>query len=712
MNYQRNARPFHGKSGFVLFGSAVLFFLSLISYDPSDVPSYIPLISTIAPCNPVTKNYIGLVGTVCAGYSYFLFGSGSYLIAMLLVAFGISKSSCQVSFKERLGWGLVLLLTFCALAERQPWFFHDWKEKFGIEGPGGWFGYSLSQACTPLGTVGAVVVLLNFYIASLIFSTGFHPIDFLRQITQDVLFFFQKRRDNRLRQSDELSWVEARKKVLEKQAAKLERQLKRKKAKAHSIPESAIQQPKIVDTSLPAQQSTSVPIENPLGTRLTDLVLENYTLPPVNLLDPPEIHEVVHTDPEVLKNTQMMILQLLKQFSVEAKPGDITKGPTITRYEIYPAEGVRVDRILSLEKDIARATCADGINILAPIPGKNTVGIEIANSEKVKVTLRELFETDTWLQSKAYLPIALGKDVYGHTLLADLTKMPHLLLAGTTGSGKSVCINAIIASLISRYSPKSLRFIMVDPKVVEMQCFNTLPHLITPVITNPRRVLNVLRWIIGEMENRYRIFAECGVRNIQGFNLRPRATSPVQSGPTPSLNSDDVLIDLPQKKRALPVDGEINIPMRLGYIVVIIDELADLIQTAPSDIENAIVRIAQMARAAGIHLIIATQTPRADVVTGLIKANIPSRIAFQVASKIDSRVILDENGAEKLLGQGDMLYLSTGASKLLRAQGVLVTDEEIQRLVNFASSQLAHHHKSSIQDGTGESEDICQDECG
>jgi S-DNA-T family DNA segregation ATPase FtsK/SpoIIIE len=346
------------------------------------------------------------------------------------------------------------------------------------------------------------------------------------------------------------------------------------------------------------------------------------------------------------------------------------------------------------------------------------VGIEIANSKKVKVTLRELFEKDVWRESTAKLPLALGMDVYGNTIIGDLAKMPHLLVAGTTGSGKSVCINSIIASLLFRYSPEQLRFIMIDPKVVEMQIYNSLPHLITPVVTDPKKVLLALRWVVDEMERRYRIFAKCKVKNISSFNERPlpksqkeldeeaakAAAEQDQAVPDSEDELDDPAteVELDSEDEAPPVrvprSDDLIIPDRMAFIVVIIDELADLMQTAPADVESAIARITQMARAAGIHMIVATQTPRADVVTGIIKANIPSRIAFQVASKIDSRVILDENGAEKLLGQGDMLYLPPGTSKYTRSQGVLVTEEEIHRIVEFVSKQSEPNFDSGIHE--------------
>jgi len=313
----------------------------------------------------------------------------------------------------------------------------------------------------------------------------------------------------------------------------------------------------------------------------------------------------------------------------------------------------------------------------------------------VTVTLRELLQSSDWDSARehAKIPLALGKDVYGKTIIADLAQMPHLLVAGTTGSGKSVCINALIASMLYRFSPEELQLIMVDPKMVELQVYEALPHK-KALVTDPKKIVQTLQQVIRQMENRYKIFAKEGVRNIVGFNARPKkkefepADKSVEVGVSPAkwLSAADTAATTEEK-----------IPEKLPYIVVIIDELADLMQTAPADVETAIARMTQMARAAGIHIIIATQTPRADVITGVIKANIPCRIAFQVASKVDSRVILDENGADRLLGQGDMLYLPPGVSRLVRAQGALVRDEEIRRIVKFISDQGPPVAKSDFE---------------
>jgi S-DNA-T family DNA segregation ATPase FtsK/SpoIIIE len=449
---------------------------------------------------------------------------------------------------------------------------------------------------------------------------------------------------------------------------------------------------------------------------------ENYILPGFDLLDEHSFEGRAAADPSELQEVQQILIDALAQFGIAVAPGDITKGPTITRYEVYPAKGVRVDKIVSLERDLARATRAERINILAPIPGKDTVGIELANTRKVTVTLREMLQSSDWEEAKGHakIPLALGKDVYGKAIITDLAQMPHLLVAGTTGSGKSVCINALIASMLFRFKPEDLRFVIIDPKVVELQAYQSLPHLLFPIVTDPKKVLLALRALIDEMERRYKMFARMGARNIVGFNARPKKPVATDADRGEEEEAVEAGVSPARSSNAAGTGATTEeIPEKIPYIVVIIDELADLMQTAPADVETAIARITQMARAAGIHLVVATQTPRADVVTGVIKANIPCRIAFQVASKIDSRVILDENGADRLLGQGDMLYLPPSASRLIRAQGVLVTDDEIHRLVKFVSDQsrpafdMEMHEKlqspvSPEEDVTDEDEELVE----
>ncbi len=421
----------------------------------------------------------------------------------------------------------------------------------------------------------------------------------------------------------------------------------------------------------------------------------NYQLPSLDILHYPDAPTRPTESKEELMANARLMQSTLAQFGIEVALGDITKGPTITRYELHPAPGVKLERITGLTNNIAAALKAERIHVLAPVPGKSSVGVEVPNLVKTKVILRDLLESEEWRNTKARVPLALGKDVYGHPIVADLSEMPHLLIAGSTGSGKSVCINSIISSLLYRFSPDELRFVMIDPKVVELQLYNHLPHLVVPVINDPKKVILALRWVISEMEKRYQIFARVGVRNIRSFNDRPKQKPP------PKLQTELPLTAKKEKIEAgadgfavevdeeivVPRDDDIVIPERLSYIVVIIDELADLMLVAPADVEMAIARITQMARAAGIHVIVATQRPSVDVITGVIKANIPARIAFQVAAKVDSRTILDAMGADKLLGKGDMLYLPPGSAKLIRAQGALITDQEITDIVEFIKRQ-------------------------
>ena len=430
-------------------------------------------------------------------------------------------------------------------------------------------------------------------------------------------------------------------------------------------------------------------------TVATTPLIGNYQLPTLDLLNHPEPNLVPSETKEQLMERARLMQQTLAQFDIEVQLGDITKGPTITRYELHPAPGVKLEKISALSNNIAAALKAERIHILAPVPGKSSVGIEVPNLIKTKVIMRDLLESEEWKNTKARIPLALGKDVYGLPIIADLAEMPHMLIAGSTGSGKSVCINSIVASLLFKFSPDQLRFVMIDPKVVELQQYNALPHLVVPVVTDPKKVILALRWVVNEMEKRYQIFARVGLRNISSFNSRPKDKPLPRSEPELPLmakkekietNSEGFAVQL-DEEIVVPRDEDIVIPEKLSYIVVIIDELADLMLVAPADVEMAIARITQMARAAGIHCIVATQRPSVDVITGVIKSNIPARIAFQVAAAVDSRTILDGKGADKLLGKGDMIFLPPGSAKQNRAQGALITDQEIQDIVDFIAKQ-------------------------
>jgi S-DNA-T family DNA segregation ATPase FtsK/SpoIIIE len=717
----------------ILLGVGTLLFLALISYTPRDVPSWVWFSQVSSPNRPA-QNFIGPFGAIIAGFSYMMMGAASYLLAVVLLGFGGAKLfHSKLRVTPRLGWIALFLVSGACLLQLQTQHLQGWRALFNIQGPGGWLGYFVGKQLllTWMGGVGSIILLTGLYVSSLILMTGLRPIHIVRQSVASarsgmaLLREWQLKR--RLRNSNLKERLEISQQELAKQQRLIEKQLKKKGA---PMPEPAAvfvtpeeltnrPKPKVVDTTaLPEEPARKKPSLAELrGTekkaKSTDGLTsktwdaENYTLPGFDLLDVHDTEGRTAVDPAELEQIQQVLIETLGQFGIAVAAGDITKGPTITRYEVYPAKGVRVDKIVSLERDLARATRAERINILAPIPGKDTVGIELANTRKVKVTLRELLQSQDWedAKTKSKLPLALGKDVYGKTIIADLAQMPHLLVAGTTGSGKSVCINALVASMIFRFTPEELRFIMIDPKVVEMQVYNALPHLAFPVVTDPKKVLLALRWVIDEMEKRYKIFAKAGVRNITSFNGRPAKKTQKElddeaeaNGTPAKRKAADAAPAIEEVEIKVPRDDDVIIPERMPYIVIIIDELADLMQTAPADVESAIARITQMARAAGIHLIVATQTPRADVITGVIKANIPSRIAFQVASKIDSRVILDENGADRLLGQGDMLYLPPSTSRLIRAQGVLVTDDEIHRLVEFVAAQSPPSFDLAMQD--------------
>ncbi|NUQ49668.1 MAG: DNA translocase FtsK, partial [Phycisphaerae bacterium] len=411
-----------------------------------------------------------------------------------------------------------------------------------------------------------------------------------------------------------------------------------------------------------------------------------YQFPPLTLLKE-QVRPASANSEEEHRHNAENLLRILSEFGVEVTLGEIHVGPVITRYEVVPAAGVRVEKISGLDKNIALGMRAQSVRILAPIPGKAAVGVEVPNQHPTPVGMRELIESEDWAAVKAEIPIALGKDVSGKPLVSDLSKMPHLLIAGATGSGKSVCINSIVASILYSKSPKDLRLIMVDPKVVELKVFNALPHMLIPVVTEPKKVPAALKWLLGEMEQRYQIFAKANVRNIVGFNNRKKTGKP-ETPPPAEAQASLAGVD--------PLD-DIEIPDRLPYIVAIIDELADLMMVAPAEIETSIARLAQLARAAGIHLIIATQRPSVNVITGVIKANLPSRIAFQVASQVDSRTILDTKGADTLIGRGDMLFSPPGTSRLVRAQGAFVSDEEVQEMVEFLKRNGPPQFAQSVQ---------------
>ena len=708
--------------GIGIIAAGLLLFVSLLKFTPVDFVDW-KVVGNFAPEGAEdgpTQNLIGPLGALVGFVFVFLFGAASYLVAVGTIWLGVAVAW----FKSSLG--LRTLLGFGTLMLASASLFNV-LGLFDGQSHGRWPGGALGEGVghyvfqNLLGTVGSAILLGSIYMISLILLTGWHPIAFIRSSVTGAKTWFVARREARREAKVEdpehkVPRKRARKKMTEKLSTEEKKSLPADEDGQIALPLHETPAPQIIDASMrktPIAELGARPFERKKNTHtgLSTEGFEDYELPGFDLLDFEEEASPPEDFSDELLATQNIIIETCRAFGVEVTAGDITRGPTITRYEIYPSIGLRVSRITQLEADLARATRAERINILAPIPGKDTVGIEIANDAKVAVPLRELLQDEAFRSSKRKIPLALGKDVYGNTVVGDLAAMPHCLVAGATGAGKSVCINSIITSILYRFGPDELRFIMVDPKVVEMQVYAKLPHLVVPVVTDPKRVVGALKWCVNEMERRYKIFAKLGVRNFDSFNGRTRSEPEVVTEEEQAAIDEIVDEEAIESMAKAFEDGELGpmataeeeeeeneeIPDRFPYIVVIIDELADLMQTAPAEIEGSIARIAQKARAAGIHLIVATQTPRADVVTGMIKANIPSRIAFQVSSSLDSRVILDSKGAEKLVGKGDMLFLPPGSAKLERAQGAFVSDEEVESIVNFCATQSEQQFEDSIQ---------------
>ena len=550
-----------------------------------------------------------------------------------------------------------------------------------------------------LGDVGAVILCVGVAVVFLVFTFGINMSDLINMFVEKI----EDKREERLEQKEERNKEEARETAQERRKREREeRMAERARIKAEKI-EKAQKDKELMDNQIKINFGGRIldETENTKGLKKYDHsnddlepltrdskkemqpdVIENnlfkqeeekkedkkrevlqlehamvvedehYEYPPIELLSKGKA-KALKGGAKLLTDTATKLQKTLYSFGVSAKVENVSVGPAITRYELKPAEGVRVSKIANLADDIALNLAAETIRIEAPIPGKQAVGIEVPNKEKETVHLREVLESKEFQENKSKLTVALGKDVAGNTQLADIAKMPHMLIAGSTGSGKSVCINTIITSIIYNAKPSEVKLVMVDPKVVELSVYNGIPHLLIPVVTDPKKAAGALAWAVQEMDDRYNKFASKGVRDLKGYN------------------------------KAIEKEGGIG---KLPQIVIIVDELADLMMVAAKDVEEAICRLAQKARAAGMHLVIATQRPSVDVITGLIKANIPSRIAFAVSSQVDSRTILDTIGAEKLLGKGDMLFFPSGAPKPSRVQGAFVSDEEVEKIVDFVKS--------------------------
>ena len=502
-----------------------------------------------------------------------------------------------------------------------------------------------------VGKIGTVIIAIGIAVIDSIFLFGIKPAELLKEYVENR---------NEKKQEAKAQRLEQRKLKADKEIISREKEDKKKKLKImledNAVTEDQINI-KIASNNNEEQTSLFKKQEEIKEDKSKEILTlehaltvedENYEFPPVEFLTPGKA--TTKMGKKAVADTASKLQKTLYSFGVSAKVENVSVGPTITRYELKPAEGVRVSKIANLADDIALSLAAETIRIEAPIPGKQAVGIEIPNKEKEVVHLRDIIDSNEFKSAKSKLAFALGKNAAGEAIVTDIAKMPHVLIAGSTGSGKSVCINTLITSIIYKSKPSEVKLVMVDPKVVELSVYNGIPHLLIPVVTDPKKAAGALAWAVQEMVNRYHLFAEKNVRDIAGYN------------------------------EALEKEGAEG---KLPQIVIIIDELADLMMVAKNDVEDAICRLAQMARAAGMHLVIATQRPSVDVITGIIKANIASRISFAVTSQVDSRTILDSAGAEKLLGKGDMLFFPTGVLKPIRIQGAFISDGEVEKIVSF-----------------------------
>ncbi|MBN1828631.1 MAG: DNA translocase FtsK 4TM domain-containing protein [Deltaproteobacteria bacterium] len=655
----KNTEPTHRKIreiGAIILGALALFLLiAFLSYDVND-PSFTHFVSG----SPKITNRGGMIGSYVADSALRLFGVTAYLFPLMLLF-----CAAKLFINKTVKMNIFFLLSFATLVGSTATIIaarYDTLFFFGAgryPEPGGFIGACLMRYLVPyFSSIGTYLLTVTVLIMSLIVTLDISITDTARGIASLASLSVRKIR----------TFIQIR----------MERRKRKKKAEEFKRRQGP-------DDILVITEKK--PVKDDKAKLKTEQAVFNFmehgefTLPPVSLLD-----KVDRTVSTVKKESLVMNARLLEKkledFGVEAKVVEITPGPVITMYELEPAPGVKINRITNLADDLALALKAQGIRVIAPIPGKAAIGVEIPNNIRELVCLRDVVDFDDFLNTKYKLPIALGKDIVGNPVLADLARMPHLLIAGTTGSGKSVSLNAMICSILLKSLPDRTKLLMIDPKRLELSGYEGIPHLIHPVVFNPKKAAQVLKWAVDEMERRYRIISEVGLKSIDRYN------SLIEKGevlsPLSAKTADEGQGTQPPLREILP------------YIVIIIDELADLMMVAQRHVEESLTRLAQMARAAGIHLIIATQRPSVDVITGIIKANFPTRISFQVSSKVDSRTILDQMGAEKLLGAGDMLFVPPGTSKLTRIHGAYVSDKEIERIVTFVKTQGPPRYDETI----------------
>tara|TARA_B100000085_G_scaffold95317_1_gene86455 strand:- start:12 stop:2297 length:2286 start_codon:yes stop_codon:yes gene_type:complete len=633
----------------------LILFLALSTYDIDD-----PGVSYVGNESQV-QNAIGKFGALLADFLFNLFGASSYLLVIIVLYFGWSiyreskhpENPNRGDLFMRTSGFILLLITSCALSTLH------FSGEFYRETAGGILGQVIGNYLeSSMKLLGATTLLFFVWLASISLFLNVSWIKIIDEIGKYSLVFWEFC----LSKIDEIKdkFEEKRKKAERKEIFNAEKKRIAKKAPPKIEPIT----PKL-EKSNRAEKERQVPMFEPP----TDGELPNLAL-----LDDPPIREQAYSN-ESLEAMSRLVELKLKDFGIEVEVVSVSPGPIITRFELDPAPGVKVSKISTLSKDLARSLSVVSVRIVEVIPGKSFVGLEIPNESRELVTLGEILKSKVYDEMSSPLTLALGKDIGGNSVVADLSKMPHLLIAGTTGSGKSVAINAMILSLLYKATSEHVRLIMVDPKMLELSVYEGIPHLLTPVVTDMKEAANALRWCVAEMDRRYKLMAALGVRNIGGFNKKVKDAI-ADGNPIP-----DPLFKLPE---LLDDDEPVDHPTlnTLPYIVVIIDELADMMMIVGKKTEELVSRLAQKARASGIHMILATQRPSVDVITGLIKANIPSRIAFQVSAKVDSRTILDQMGAETLLGHGDMLYLPPGTSLPNRVHGAFVADNEVHSVVS------------------------------
>jgi len=671
--------------GVILMALAIFLLLCLVSYHPAD-PSFTHYVAGKA----AIKNLGGFIGSYTADSLLKLMGVSAYLIPLFFIVISFQlllNKSFTITPVAIVGF-ITLVFSTATLSAS----ILKTTTLFGINISSGGLLGSLSADVlhSYLNHIGTYIVLSVILIVSLM-------------ITIDLSLVSITRRTLSICRSASVKMKTFLQIRIEQFRRKKKLRKEKKATQAKDIP--------IIKEEPPKRE------EKPRKKIIEQLPFEfiapkdSYTLPPLSLLDAVERKDTKMKRESLIMNSRLLEKKLA-DFGVEGRVTEVKPGPLIAMYELEPAPGVKINRITNLSDDLALALKAQSIRIIAPIPGKAAIGVEIPNHEREVVHLKEVIDNGMFLDSKVKLPIALGVDIVGTPVVADLVKMPHLLIAGTTGSGKSVSLNAMICSIMFKTTPHDVKFLMIDPKRLELSAYEGIPHLLHPVVVNPKKAAQVLKWAVEEMERRYKLIAESGVKSIEKYNKyveklleeQEKTLSPPARSKSPSEGTA-------MSGDASPSETEVpEMPARLPYIVIIIDELADLMMVAQRNVEESLARLAQMARAAGIHLILATQRPSVDVITGIIKANFPTRISFQVSSKVDSRTILDALGAEKLLGSGDMLFVPPGTSRLTRIHGPYVSDSEIDRIVTFVKKQASPDYDESIAEYKTELKEGSKDE--